>query len=280
MEPKFFLTSGPTPNLSGPGDALSAREWVSKPQEYEKLFRSAGEFALTGESTPLYLWSRDAQRRIAEANGYAKMIAVLRDPIDRAYSNWTYLWCDGLEPESDFLAACDAEKNRIEAGWAPFWRYIELGLYGEQLQHLYTLFPRDQVLVLRYRDLVVQPAETLDRICAFLGIAQGVVTTVPPTKVSTWVEPTTLNRALQLGVRAGAAVGAHLPPAVWRTASRPLLAALHRGKKPRPPLDPKQRLALVERFRDDLALLSDITGESFDDWLGPVGRGAFTNRSS
>jgi hypothetical protein len=280
MEPKFFLCDGPTGRLSGPGDAHDAREWIWRPQDYEKLFRFAGEYLLTGESTSLYLWSRDAQRRIADANPSAKLIAVVRDPVERAYSNWTHLWCDGLEPEADFLSACEAEERRIAAGWAPFWRYIQLGLYGEQLQHLLDIFPRDQLLVLRYRDLVDEPARTLDRICNFLGIAEGVVSNVPPTKVSRWVEPTAPNRVLQRTIRAGASIGAHLPPGVWRTASQPLLSALHRGNKPRPPLDPEHRLVLIERFRDDLGLLSEIMGESYDDWLGPVGRGAYSTRTS
>jgi hypothetical protein len=278
MEPKFFLSDGRPAGLKGPGDSQDAGEWIWRPQDYEKLFRAAGEFVLTGESTPLYLWSRDAQRRIAAANPSAKLVAVIRDPVERAYSNWTYLWCDGLEPEANFLAACEAEERRIAAGWAPFWRYVQLGLYGEQLQHLLGLFAKDQVLVLRYRDLVDQPALTLDRICKFLGIAEGVLSKIEPSKVSHWVEPTVLNRALQRTIRAGISVGAHLPPRVWRTASQPLLSVLQRGNNPRPPLDPEHRLVLVERFRDDLGLLSEITGESYDDWLGPVGRGAYSTR--
>ena len=65
-----------------------------------------------------------------------RLIAVVRDPIDRAYSNWMHLWSDGLEPEPDFETAFARQDERVAAGWAPFWRYRELGLYGEQLAHL------------------------------------------------------------------------------------------------------------------------------------------------
>ena len=75
-------------------------------------------------------WSRDA-----------KLIAVVRDPIDRAYSNWMHLWSDGLEPIADFEAACAAECDRITAGWGLFWHYRRLGLYGEQLEHLLDVLP-------------------------------------------------------------------------------------------------------------------------------------------
>ena len=95
---------------------------------------------------------------------------VVRDPVERAHSNWTHLWSAGLEPVGDFVRACGEEERRIEAGWASFWHYTGLGRYGEQLEYLFTLFPREQVLVLRYRLLVDEPAQTLDRICEFLGV--------------------------------------------------------------------------------------------------------------
>ena len=75
----------------------------------------------------------------------------------------------GLEPESDFVRACAEEERRIAAGWASFWHYTGLGQYGAQLDYAFSVFPREQVLVLRYRRLVDEPAATLDRICAFLG---------------------------------------------------------------------------------------------------------------
>jgi hypothetical protein len=104
---------------------------------------------------------------------------VLRDPVERAHSNWAHLRGAGLEPEADFVAALDREPERAAAGWAHFWHYAAQGRYGEQLDDLFGLFPREQVLLLRYRDLRDAPAETLDRVCRFLGVPTGVVTEVP-----------------------------------------------------------------------------------------------------
>ena len=279
-EPKYFLCDGPPTNQRGPGDAHSAQEWVWRTSDYERLFARAPAGILTGESTPFYLWDPEAPRRIQAAAPDAKLIAVVRDPIDRAYSNWAHLWCDGLEPEADFLTACNLEEQRADRGWAPFWRYQSLGRYGEQFQRLFSLFPREHVHVLKYRELVSEPQEALDRICRFLGIEEGLVSTVPSSNVSTWGEPTPVNHGLSLAVRAGAAVGAHVPPQVWRRASRPLLDALHRGGKHRPPPDPDVRKVLIDRFAADVALLSDIMGQSYADWLSPVGRGTYSTRRS
>ena len=91
-EPKFFLCAGaPPPRQAGPGDAHSAREWVWRRAEYEALFNAAAPDMLRGESTPFYLYDLDAQRRIAAVVPDARFIVVVRDPVDRAYSNWMHL---------------------------------------------------------------------------------------------------------------------------------------------------------------------------------------------
>src|SRR3954447_13439589 len=162
-EPKHFLTDGPPPTGGGPGDAKTFGEYVWRRSDYERLFDAAPADALRGESTPFYLHDHAAQQRIVEAVPGARMIALLRDPVDRAHSNWAHLWSAGLEPEGDFVAACNEEARRVAAGWARFWRYVELGRYGEQLTQLLEVFPRERLLLLRYRELREEPDKTLDR---------------------------------------------------------------------------------------------------------------------
>ncbi len=282
-EPKFFLCDERPPDPAhqrGPGDAHSAREWVWRRDRYEALFDAAPRGALRGESTPFYLWDRAAHRRIHALLPQVRMIAVVRDPIDRAYSNWTHLWCDGLETVGDFRTACDLEPARIEQGFAPFWRYLETGLYGSQLEHLLSIFPREQVHVLRYRQLIDDPAGTLDDIADFLGVARGLVATVPHSNLSSWAPDTRTNAVVRRGIRAGARAGAHLPPQAWRAVERPLLAVLHRGGRRRPPLRAADRVALRPYFEQDIALLGRLTGVDFGDWLSDTGRGAFSERRS
>ena len=188
-EPKFFLCDGSPPPRSehrGPGDAHSALEWVWREADYLRLFDDAPSGMKTGESTPFYLYDLAAQRRIAAAVPNARLIAVIRDPVDRAYSNWSHLRSDGLEPEPSFIKALQFEDHRVRQGYAPFWHYSRLGRYGEQLQHLYTLFPREQVLVLRYRELAEQPEDTLATVCDFLGVP----TIRPPDRNRTTCIPT------------------------------------------------------------------------------------------
>ena len=282
-EPKFYLTDGRPPPRSGqqgPGDAHSAREWVWRRDRYVRLFAGAPAGAVRGESTPFYLYDRAAQRRLVADVPDVKVVAVVRDPVDRALSNWVHLRADGLEPEADFGGAVELEEHRIEAGWAPFWHYTGLGRYGEQLRDLLTLLPREQLLVLRFREVVAEPARTLDRVSAFLGVAPGVAHAVPAENVKPFVADTPRYRALARCARAGARAGALLPPQVWRQVSRPLLAALHAGATKRPPLPVEVRRAVLERVLPDIALLEEVTGESFADWRADTGRGDYASRAA
>ncbi|RAY16160.1 sulfotransferase [Actinomadura craniellae] len=268
-EPKFFLTDGPPPTRGGPGDAQTYQEHIWRRADYEALFDEAPAGALCGESTPFYLHDRDAHVRIRRLVPGARLVALLRDPVDRAHSNWAHLWAAGLEPLGDVVAACAAEERRVADGWAAFWRYVDLGRYGEQLQHLYKLFPREQVLVLRYRELRDRPAATLDRICAFLEVPPGVIDSVPWANVTRHVDDSAATRALRSALRTGAAVGMHVPPAVRRTVRRPFLAVLQHGRPPRRPLTAEQRERLLPYFAEDIRLLQEVTGADYSDWLRP-----------
>ena len=280
-EPKYFLCGDePPPPQHGPGDAHSRKEWIWRRDEYEALFDDAPEGTLRGESTPFYLWDTAAHVRIAAAVPDVRLIAVVRDPVDRAYSNWTHLWSDGYEPIGDFVAATELEEERAAAGWAPFWRYVGLGRYGEQLEHLYGHIPSDQVHVMRYRELVDDAAGALGRIAVFLDIDPAAFGPVRGENVSSWVPENPVNQALRAAVRAGAWAGQFPPPEVWRTVERPLRAALRRGNEHRPELTTEQRTAVQRHFVEDVNRLSDLTGRDFRDWLAQEGKGAYSVRRS
>jgi hypothetical protein len=268
-EPKFFLSDGPPPTKGGPGDALTYREHVWRREDYEALFDPAPAGTLRGESTPLYLYDRAAVERIHATLPDAKLIVIVRDPVERAHSNWTHLWSAGLEPVGDFVRACAEEERRIEAGWASFWHYTGLSRYGEQLEYLFTHFPREQVLVLRYRLLVDEPAATLDRICDFLGVEPGVLTEIPRQNVTAHPESTLGHRAVSLAQRAGSAIGTVIPGLTAATLTGPLERFLQRHNRERQPLSWEQRQELIPRFEQDIKLLETVLGENFADWVQP-----------
>ena len=267
-EPRFFLCDGrPPPAFGGPGDAQTYQEYVWKRADYEALFAAAPPGTRRGESSPFYLHDVDAHRRMRQLIPEARLIAVLRDPVERAHSNWAHLWSAGLEPYADFLEACQHEPERVAEGWAPFWQYTGLGRYGEQLEHLYQFYPPERVLLLRYRDLRNDPADALDRICRFLGVDAGLLTDIPSENVRRHVEPTPPAHVLQAVLRGGASVGYRFPLPMRKAAREPLLALLQlRGGK-RPKITPAQRQRMLGYFTEDVRRLEQVTGLSYADWL-------------
>src|SRR3954453_414253 len=100
-EPKFFLCDGAPPDPAGqrgPGDAHSAQEWVWRRDRYLALFADAPPGAVAGESAPVYLHDHEEHAPIAADVPGARVVVVVRDPVDRAVSNWVHLRADGLEP--------------------------------------------------------------------------------------------------------------------------------------------------------------------------------------
>ena len=279
-EPKFFLCDGPPPTTGGPGDAHSYREWIWRPDQYERLFDAAPPGSRRGESTPFYLSDDAAHERIHRTVPDARLIIILRDPVDRAYSNWAHLWADGLEPVSDFLTACAEEPARTEAGWGPFWRYLATGLYGRQLQHLFTLFDREQVLIIRYLSLVEEPVSTLDRVCRFLDVDEGVISEVPPKNVGGYVAPSLYSQVLGTAFRHGASLGSHFPPQVWRKASLPLQWLIQRTPQHRPELEESDRAQLIAYFDDDITLVEEETGWDLRTWRSYREGGTYSVRKS
>lgn len=144
--------------------------------------RPAARWRITGEASPYYMFHPDAPRRIAKELPDAKLIAVLRDPVERAWSHYRYESQHGRETES-FARALDLEPSRIAGererlsrdptyeGWEyRHHAYLERGHYADQLRELYDRFPREQVLVLKSEDMFADPGATLERVWHFLDL--------------------------------------------------------------------------------------------------------------
>src|SRR4029077_6196383 len=138
---------------------------------------------LTGEASPSYISSYWAPRRIRKLLPDVKLLAVLRNPVDRAYSQFQMARRQGIEPLEDFEEATAAEEERLRPEVArlssdPYynspafggWSYLARSRYAEQLERWLTLFPREQFLFLKAEDLSAEFGETLDAVHDFLGL--------------------------------------------------------------------------------------------------------------
>ena len=132
-----------TAGLRVPAMRIASGNWIWRRSDDAALFAAAPLRRSVGEHS-LLLVSRRRPATDRRGAADAKLIVVVRDPIDRAYSNWMHLWVDGLEPLGDFVEAWHAEDERVAAGWAPFWHYRRLGRYGGNWRDLFTRVDRDR----------------------------------------------------------------------------------------------------------------------------------------
>jgi hypothetical protein len=126
-----------------------------------------------GEATPIYLYWRSALERIAAYNPGMRFVVTLRDPVERAWSHWKMEYARGAERQPFAWCIREGRQRLFEAepwGWHREFSYVERGFYAEQLERLYGLFPREQVLVLSAEDLRRDPAPALAAVRRFLGL--------------------------------------------------------------------------------------------------------------
>jgi hypothetical protein len=136
---------------------------------YHKHFDFTTPGKLHGEATPIYLYWQPACQRIWQYNPNVKLIAILRNPIARAFSHWAMEVERKAETES-FLDAIRHEAERLNGVQHRVFSYIDRGLYAPQILRYKALFPEHQLLFLNYEDFKTEPEGTLAKVFNFLGV--------------------------------------------------------------------------------------------------------------
>jgi hypothetical protein len=160
-EPKFFLVD----EVYGKGLGHYSRTW----------FAGIPEGVAAGEKSTNYLESAVACARMARDVPRVKLVFILRDPIERAWSNWRWSRMNGLE-DLDFEQAIAEEARRESSLESRFaysrpYSYISRGLYADLLEPWLAAFSRDQLLVLAFEDILRDAPGFAARVHGFLGVA-------------------------------------------------------------------------------------------------------------
>jgi hypothetical protein len=226
---------------------------------YLQHFAGAADPKALGEKCPAYMNRPAALERIARDLPGVRLIAILRHPVDRAYSKYWHERREGKETLS-FAEALEAEPERIkayEAGACPF-AYVEHGRYLVQLERIAQLFPDDRLLVKLFDDLGTDPGAMFADVCRFLDI--------DPT-----VRPSQLDRTHN-------PYRTHRPAWLWRLMERGRLWKLmpHRTRvrvahamlreERYEPMAPGMRRHLLEVFADANAALARRLGRDLSAW--------------
>ena len=262
-EPKFFALEGERPSFRGPGD--SEADAVTTLEGYRALFDGANGESAVGEASPLYLYLEKAVGRIEHHVPGARFIAVLRDPVERAYSSFLHKVRDGRETTRDFAEALTLEDGRVRNGWAYGWHYKRRGFYHEQISRYYEAFGPEKVRVYLYEDLKRAPGDLLRDAYAFLGVDDAFV---PNLSLKHNASGIPKNRLVHSLLRGRNPVKTALKPLLPEGLRRKLLVDLQRRNLEKaPPIPPEVRRSLAEEYREDVSKLQGLIGRDLSGWL-------------
>lgn len=231
---------------------------VQTMDEYRALFEQGEGARFVGEGSTWYAYSREAAESIRAHLPDVKVIIMLRNPADRAYSNWTFNVTGGWESITDFREALRAEDERREqrAPWHLY--YFHAGLYHRQIKNYFELFGRDRVGVFLLEDLKRDREATMADMYAFIGVEPA-----PDGRASSAHNRTYAirNRTVQRFMRSNGPLKQFLRFAVPRSVWTPVRRLVVRRNRHRPaPLSPALRAELLEAYRPDVQRLQALLG--------------------
>jgi hypothetical protein len=233
--------------LSGPMREKRFGGIIADWEDYVRLFANATNESALGEASVCYLWSPTAPARIVERIPDAKILVMLRDPADRAFSQYL------REHIQRNLRHCSGQFN-------VHYPFLEFGLYSEQLGRYLERFGQN-VWVGFHEDFKNHPMEVFQSICRFLGVASE-------------FSPDMAHQHLEAQVPRMATIGWLKRSSFWQAAARvtpPSLRPLIRRRLIRRPgatrMDPVDRHYLLDFYREDIRKLASLLGRNLDGWL-------------
>jgi hypothetical protein len=258
-EPSFFAFEG---------QKMSGGRWaegvVTNFEDYKKLFAGARDKIAIGEVSPTYLTSLEAPGRIKHYVPDAKLVAILRHPVERAYSQWQMEYRQGNEKMIDFAEAIKVTK--VVADGTIRRRFVGGSMYYQLLKKYYDAFDPSQICVLLFDRLSTDREGLVKKLYGFLNVDSSFV---PPNINVRFNEGGGVPRT-----RTGGFLLQKLFPALSGLKSlaphglRERFAAQARRQllvKP-PELAPELRAELSVFFKDDILRLQDLIKEDLSMW--------------
>jgi hypothetical protein len=260
-EPKFFALEGDKLDFRGPGDRENiCKSAITDVETYRQLFKGVTDEVAIGEASPLYLYSPVAAERIKKYIPDAKLIAILRNPIERAYSGYIMHVREGRETAKDFAEALQEEEARIRNNWG-WGHYVKVGFYYTQLKRYLDLFDKEQIRVYLYEDLKAEPISLVQNTFKFLEVDD---TFLPDISLKYNVAGVPKNDALKMLIKnfnfVKPVINSLLPDKLRHYVRSQVF------QKP-PLLSQDIRQNLVEVYREDILSLQNFLQRDLSHWL-------------
>jgi hypothetical protein len=161
-EPNFFMA-----DVRPAGSGIKG--YAGNLEAYQALYKNAKGYKAIGDASPSYLWAVDVPKRIHDVCPHARIVILLRDPAQRAYSHHIMYQRDSIEKGRERVSFAevvrpDSRDNRI------FRMLVEPGMYYEQVLRYFKTFGREQVGVYLMEDLNKDTENTVAAICRHIGV--------------------------------------------------------------------------------------------------------------
>jgi hypothetical protein len=257
------LTGSP---LSGNESAIPA--WFIRDEaRYRGLYATAAANTVRGDVSPVYLASTRVAGRIAAVRPDAKIIAIMRNPVDRVYSRYVGRRRDGLEMTATFEELVDREIRTTLVRDDAHAAYLAGGMISHYLKTYLDVFPADNIQIHFYEDFARDTRAVVASICRFLGVDDGFGFDLDRIYNSSggrirnaavgglWAASLPLRQRLR----------PWLPKAVRDAVFRKVTA-----KSEKVPLRSETRSRLQDIYRDDILELQQLTGRDLSSWLKPA----------
>ncbi len=257
-EPNFYAVDD-NPDASA---VLRSRALTTR-DDYDRFYADAAPHQVRGDISPEYLRNPAAAPRIHRDHPDTRLVAILRNPVERAWSDFLLHRRDGNEPLESFTDALAEQDARQSGGDHRAGHYIDSGMYHEQLERYLELFDRDQLLVLLYDDLSADRQGVMRRIFEHVGVDAD-FETVEEDAINASGVPT--NPAVAWALRSRAKLRPYVSRSVLERA-RPMWDRFLSRNLAKPELSDADRRHLVDIYRDDVKALGSLLGRDLSDWL-------------
>lgn len=170
QHPEIYLSPHKEPHLFSFIGERQPHWGIQTLNEYEQLFDGVTIEKAIGEASTWYLYSQTAAEQIKQYIPDAKIIIMLRNPIERAYSSWAFRVQCGWESITDFQQALAVEKKRIAQKYEWDFHYLQVGFYARQIKRYLELFTKEQIHICLYDDFKNNPVKEISAIFDFLKV--------------------------------------------------------------------------------------------------------------
>lgn len=235
--------------------------FVKEQDQYDKLFKNVKDEKAIGEITNSYLYSQEAARNIFTRFPDAKVIMMLRNPIDRAFSHYLMDLRIGYET-NDFMTALKKDMARDPKGWGISNLYVEIGMYAEQVKRFIEIFPERQRRIYLFDDFKKDAGAVVKDMFTFLGVDPNVDIDYSQKFNPSFIPKNKLIGKLNTQKKIKDWLKGVLPKSVKSKFKKTFYT-----DKDLPKITPAERKFLADIFRNDVMKLGKLLNRDLSKWV-------------